>query len=74
MLQFAVFWGFYFLIVGFAEEFYLRGYTQFTLTEGIGFWPAALLFRPLLPFCTGTIPEKPWPAWRALASSDYFSA
>jgi uncharacterized protein len=43
VLKFAVFWGLYFLIVGFAEEFYLRGYTQFTLTEGIGFWPAALL-------------------------------
>jgi uncharacterized protein len=40
--KFAFFWGTYFLIVGFAEEFYLRGYTQFTLTEGIGFWPAAL--------------------------------
>lgn len=42
IIKFAVFWGIYFLIVGFAEEFYLRGYTQFTLTEGIGFWPAAL--------------------------------
>lgn len=42
ILQFAAFWGLYFLIVGFAEEFYLRGYTQFTLTQGIGFWPAAL--------------------------------
>ena len=43
ILKFAAFWGLYFLIVGFAEEFYLRGYTQFTLTEGVGFWPAALL-------------------------------
>ncbi len=43
ILRFAAFWGLYFLIVGFAEEFYLRGYTQFTLTEGIGFWPTALL-------------------------------
>jgi membrane protease YdiL (CAAX protease family) len=42
IFRFAAFWGLYFLIVGFAEEFYLRGYTQFTLTEGIGFWPAAL--------------------------------
>jgi membrane protease YdiL (CAAX protease family) len=43
IFRFAAFWGMYFLIVGFAEEFYLRGYTQFTLTEGIGFWPAAVL-------------------------------
>jgi hypothetical protein len=42
LLRFFCFWGLYFLIVGFAEEFYLRGYTQFTLAQCIGFWPAAL--------------------------------
>ncbi len=42
ILKFALFWGFYFLVVALAEEFYLRGYTQFTLTQGIGFWPAAV--------------------------------
>jgi uncharacterized protein len=43
ILKFAAFWGAFFLAVGFFEEFLLRGYTQFTLTQGIGFWPAALL-------------------------------
>jgi membrane protease YdiL (CAAX protease family) len=43
MLKFAAFWGVYFVVVGFFEEFLLRGYTQFTLTQGIGFWPAALV-------------------------------
>ena len=33
-----------FTLVGFFEEFLFRGYTQFTLADGIGFWPAALLF------------------------------
>ena len=42
-LKFAVFWAAFFLIVGFYEEFFTRGYTQFTLTEAIGFWPAAIL-------------------------------
>src|SRR5581483_661698 len=28
---------------GLFEEFLFRGYTQFTLAEGIGFWPAAVL-------------------------------
>jgi hypothetical protein len=28
--------------VGWFEEFLLRGYTQFTLARGIGFWPAAV--------------------------------
>jgi membrane protease YdiL (CAAX protease family) len=43
ILKFAVFWGVFFLVVGLFEEFLLRGYTQFALTQGIGFWPAALL-------------------------------
>ena len=43
ILEFAAFWGLFYLIVGFAEEFYLRGYTQFTLTQTIGFWPAAVV-------------------------------
>jgi uncharacterized protein len=30
-----------FLFVGFFEEFAFRGYTQYTLASGIGFWPAA---------------------------------
>jgi len=40
-LDFAVFWGVFFLLVGLSEEFYPRGYALFTLSEGIGFWPAA---------------------------------
>ncbi len=31
------------LFVGLFEEFLLRGYAQYTLTSGIGFWPAAIL-------------------------------
>jgi membrane protease YdiL (CAAX protease family) len=41
--KFAVFWAVYFLLVGFFEEFLLRGYSQFTLTRAIGFWPAAVV-------------------------------
>jgi len=32
-----------FTFVGFFEEFLFRGYLQFTLADGIGFWPAAIL-------------------------------
>lgn len=39
--KFAVFWGAMFLLVGFYEEFLVRGYTQFTLMQETGFWPAA---------------------------------
>ena len=45
--RFAAWWGIAFLVVGLFEEFYLRGYLQFTLTLGIGFWPAALLLSLL---------------------------
>lgn len=36
-------WGVYFLAVALYEEFSFRGYSQFTLTSGMGFWPAAFL-------------------------------
>ena len=43
LARFAGFWGLMFLLVGFFEEFLLRGYSQFTLARGIGFWPAAIV-------------------------------
>jgi hypothetical protein len=41
--QYAVLWAVGFLLVGFFEEFLFRGYAQFTVASGIGFWPAATL-------------------------------
>ena len=38
---YAMLWGAVFLCVGLFEEFLFRGYAQFTLATGIGFWPAA---------------------------------
>jgi len=35
-------WGFAFLLVGLSEEFLFRGYILYTLTRGMGFWPAAV--------------------------------
>jgi membrane protease YdiL (CAAX protease family) len=43
IVRFASLWAVAFLAVGLYEEFYLRGYAQFTLTTGISFWPAAFL-------------------------------
>ncbi len=43
LLRFAIFWAGMFLLVGLFEEFAFRGYTQFTLARGIGFWPAAFV-------------------------------
>lgn len=47
LLRFAAFWLLYFLFVGLFEDFLLRGYSLFTLTRGIGFWPAAALLSSI---------------------------
>jgi membrane protease YdiL (CAAX protease family) len=38
---YAFIWGVTFLSVGFLEEYLFRGYALFTLSTGLGFWPAA---------------------------------
>ena len=43
LLLWALVWTVFFLFVGLFEEFLFRGYAQFTLADGIGFWPAAIL-------------------------------
>jgi len=47
ILTAAAAWGLAFLLAGFAEEFLFRGYAQFTLTTGMGFWPSAFLLSGL---------------------------
>jgi uncharacterized protein len=43
LVKFAILWAIGFLFVGMFEEFLFRGYAQFTLASGVGFWPAAAL-------------------------------
>jgi len=75
-LQIVKFGGFYavvFVAVGLFEEFITRGYTQFTLAQATGFWPAAFL----LSFAFGALhfPQEhalgdAWVAWAgALAAA-----
>jgi membrane protease YdiL (CAAX protease family) len=40
-------WFVAFVAVGLSEEYLFRGYTQYTLAQGIGFWPAAMLLSVL---------------------------
>jgi uncharacterized protein len=47
ILYFALLWGLVFLFVGFFEEYLTRGYSLYTLADGIGFWPAAILLALL---------------------------
>jgi membrane protease YdiL (CAAX protease family) len=41
--KWALFWVVFFVVVALLEEFLFRGYALYTLAEGIGFWPAAVL-------------------------------
>jgi membrane protease YdiL (CAAX protease family) len=41
--KWSLLWGVSFLGVAFFEEFLFRGYALYTLADGIGFWPAAVL-------------------------------
>ncbi len=43
IMKFALFWGVFFFLVGIFEEFTFRGYTQFTFSQAVGFWPAAFV-------------------------------
>jgi membrane protease YdiL (CAAX protease family) len=47
IFYFGVTWVVTFLAVGFAEEFLFRGYALATLSDGIGFWPAAVVLSLL---------------------------
>lgn len=40
-------WGLAFVGVALKEDFMFRGYAQFTLSSGIGFWPAAVVWSAL---------------------------
>jgi membrane protease YdiL (CAAX protease family) len=40
-------WTAAFVIVGLGEEFAFRGYLQFTVSTGLGFWPTAILLSAL---------------------------
>lgn len=53
-------WGLTFVIVGLAEEFAFRGYLQYTLTTGIGFWPSAILMSALFGLAHMGNPGETW--------------
>jgi membrane protease YdiL (CAAX protease family) len=43
VLRFAVYYAVFFLIASFFEDFLMRGYSQWVLSKGMHFWPAAAL-------------------------------
>jgi uncharacterized protein len=55
---YAVEWGLVFVLGGIFEESQVRGYLQFTLARGIGFWWGALLLSFLFGFSHGSNPGE----------------
>jgi membrane protease YdiL (CAAX protease family) len=51
-------WGIAFLLVGLFEEFLCRGYVQYTLASGIGFWPAAFVVSGLFGLAHAVNPSE----------------
>src|SRR5258708_800671 len=60
LLRWAILWGVVFLAVGLYEEFAFRGYIQFTLAQGVGFWPAAILLSLCFFVMHSTDPGESW--------------
>lgn len=71
-LRFAAFWAVMFLLVGLFEEFLLRGYTQFTLARGLGFWPAAIALSCAFGLIHLRNGGEQWPGLLAAASIGLF--
>jgi membrane protease YdiL (CAAX protease family) len=67
IVKFAAFWMVFFLLVGFFEEFLLRGYSQFTLTRAIGFWPSAIVLSTVFGLIHSQNAGEQWPGLLAAA-------
>jgi len=70
--KFAAFWALMFLLVGLFEEFLLRGYAQFTLARGLGFWPAALILSGVFGAIHLRNPGEQWPGVLAVIAIGFF--
>lgn len=73
-LRYGAEWGVVFLCVGVCEETLFRGYAQFTITRGIGFWWGAFLFAAVFGLMHRTNPgESPVGLVGAAGASLIFS-
>lgn len=71
--KYAAAWGLVFLLTGLFEESLLRGYLQYTLTRGMGFWWSALLLSTLFGVIHKTNPgESPLGLFSAGAVGLFF--
>ena len=60
ILQWGILWLIAAMLIALPEEFLFRGYLQFTLTHGIGFWPAAFATSLFFALIHRTNPGENW--------------
>jgi hypothetical protein len=72
ILKYGVFWAGMFLLVGFFEEFLLRGYSQFTLTRAIAFWPSGVVLSCVFGLIHLQNAGEQWPGVLAAAVIGFF--
>lgn len=70
--KFAAYWAVMFLAVGLFEEFFFRGYSQFTLARGIGFWPSAIVLSCMFGLIHLGNEGESWPGLLAAAAIGFF--
>lgn len=56
--KFAGYYALFFLITGFFEDFLMRGYSQWVLSRGINFWPAAVFLSFAFGYIHGRNPGE----------------
>lgn len=72
IMKFAAYWSVMFVLVGLFEDFMLRGYSQFTLARGIGFWPAAAVLSCAFGLIHLGNDGEQWPGLLAAACIGFF--
>jgi uncharacterized protein len=72
LLRWTMLWGVVFLAVGFYEEFAFRGYIQFTLAQGVGFWPSAIVLSLIFGVMHATNPGESWVGLAGVVLSGLF--
>jgi membrane protease YdiL (CAAX protease family) len=60
ILKYGALWLIGFLMVGFFEEYCFRGYVLYTMTRGLGFWPAAILTSCVFAWVHKSNPGETW--------------
>jgi membrane protease YdiL (CAAX protease family) len=61
LAKWTLFWAAVFVVVGFFEEYAFRGYAQFVLTKGFGFWAATIVTSVIFGLVHFANPGESWP-------------